>query len=263
MKKIDLNRKNHTYSENTHFYGRIWSVVSVVMMMVFPIAAGAIFDAWPTAQAIGIGITGILIYWAAGAVEFISYTPLLGATSVYLGFVTGNLSNLKVPCALSCLDAENVKASTDEGDIIATVSTAVSSIVTILVIIFGVILIAATPLAELLAKPAAQKAADYLLPALFGALAVVYISRNPKIAFPPVILMVVLCIAIPKIEGVISILVPFVAIFTVGVARIMYKKGWLDDKKQKAAPVAIDEGENASAITEATSDDENKENDID
>ena len=150
MKKIDFNRKNHTYSENTHFYGRIWSVVSVVMMMVFPIAAGAIFDAWPTAQAIGIGITGILIYWAAGAVEFISYTPLLGATSVYLGFVTGNLSNLKVPCALSCLDAENVKASTDEGDIIATVSTAVSSIVTILVIIFGVILIAATPLAELL-----------------------------------------------------------------------------------------------------------------
>ena len=112
-------------------------------------------------------------------------------------------------------------------------------------------------------EPAAQKAADYLLPALFGALAVVYISRNPKIAFPPVILMVVLCIAIPKIEGVISILVPFVAIFTVGVARIMYKKGWLDDKKQKAAPVAIDEGENASAITEATSDDENKENDID
>ena len=91
----NISRKNKSYSENTHFYGRIWSIVSVVMMMVFPIVAGIVFDAWPTASAIGIGIMGILIYWAAGAVEFISYTPLLGATSIYLGFVTGNLSNLK------------------------------------------------------------------------------------------------------------------------------------------------------------------------
>lgn len=153
----NISRKNKSYSENTHFYGRIWSIVSVVMMMVFPIVAGIVFDAWPTASAIGIGIMGILIYWAAGAVEFISYTPLLGATSIYLGFVTGNLSNLKVPCALSCIDAENAKSNTDEGDIIATVSTAVSSIVTILVIIIGVILIAATPLADLLANPRRKK----------------------------------------------------------------------------------------------------------
>lgn len=143
------------------------------------------------------------------------------------------------------------KSNTDEGDIIATVSTAVSSIVTILVIIIGVILIAATPLADLLAKPAAQKAADYLLPALFGALAVVYVSRNPKIAFPPVILMVALCIAIPKIESIISILVPFVAIFTVGVARIMYKKGWLGKNEPEKTAVDV-ETNNVALDTEDT-----------
>lgn len=218
----NISRKNKSYSENTHFYGRIWSIVSVVMMMVFPIVAGIVFDAWPTASAIGIGIMGILIYWAAGAVEFISYTPLLGATSIYLGFVTGNLSNLKVPCALSCIDAENAKSNTDEGDI-----------------------------ADLLAKPAAQKAADYLLPALFGALAVVYVSRNPKIAFPPVILMVALCIAIPKIESIISILVPFVALFTVAVARIMYKKGWLGKNEPEKTAVDV-ETNNVALDTEDT-----------
>ena len=151
----------------------------------------------------------------------------------------------------SCIDAENAKSNTDEGDIIATVSTAVSSIVTTLVIIIGVILIAATPLADLLAKPAAQKAADYLLPALFGALAVVYVSRNPKIAFPPVILMVALCIAIPKIESIISILVPFVALFTVGVARIMYKKGWLDKNEPEKTAVDV-ETNNVALDTEDT-----------
>ncbi len=239
MKKIDFNRKNHTYSDNTHFYGRIWSTISLFVIMLFPIVAGIVFDAWPTGAQIGLGILAILVYWGAGAVEFISYTPLLGSTSVYLGFITGNLSNLKVPCALSCLDAENVKGNTDEGDVIATISTAVSSIVTILVIIVGVILIAATPVADLLARPAAQQAANYILPALFGALAVVYISRAWKIALPPVILMVILCIAIPKLEGLVSILVPFVAIFTVLIARLMYKKGMLTSKSEKAAAAEV------------------------
>lgn len=108
-----------------------------------------------------------------------------------------------------------------------------------------------TPLADLLAKPAAQKAADYLLPALFGALAVVYVSRNPKIAFPPVILMVALCIAIPKIESIISILVPFVALFTVGVARIMYKKGWLGKNEPEKNAVDV-ETNNVALDTEDT-----------
>lgn len=237
MKKFDLDRRNHTYSDNTHFFGRIWGTISLFIIMLFPIAAGIIFDAWPTAAQIGIGIVAILVYWGAGVVEFISYTPLLGSTSVYLGFITGNLSNLKVPCALSCLDAENVKGTSAEGDVIATISTAVSSIVTVLVIILGVILIAATPLADLLAKPAAQQAANYILPSLFGALAVVYISRDWKIALPPVILMVILCIAIPKLESLVSILVPFVAVFTVVIARIMYKKGWLN-KKSDAVPAS-------------------------
>lgn len=226
----NLSRKDKSYSENTHFYGRIWSIVSIAVMMLFPVLAGIIFNAWPSGKAIGIGVVGILAFWAAGAFEFISYTPLLGSTSIYLGFITGNLSNLKVPCALSCIDAENAKPNTDESDIIATVSTAVSSIVTTLIIIVGVILIAVTPLKDLLAKPVAQQAANYILPALFGALAVVYISRNPKIAFPPVILMVVLCIAIPSIEKYISVLVPFVALFAIGVSRFMYKKGWLNGR---------------------------------
>lgn len=258
MKKINFNRKNCSYTDNTHFYGRIWSTISIFMMMLFPVAAAVVFDAWPTAAQIGLGIVSILIYWGAGVVEFISYTPLLGSTSVYLGFVTGNLSNLKVPCALSCLDAENEKGNTDAGDVISTISTAVSSLVTVLIIILGVILIAATPLAELLAKPAAQKAANYILPALFGALAVVYISRDWKIALPPVILMVALCIAIPKLEGLVSILVPFVAIFTVLLARIMYKKGWLDKKDSTAAEAA---GENNIInAKDDSSSDENKNN---
>ena len=236
-----------------HTIGRIWNTIGILLIIAVPIVACIHLKVSPNWAIFADGgiITLIIINLGSGISEPVIYAPMLGTNGEYLAFITGNLSNLKVPCALSCFDAENAKSNTDEGDIIATVSTAVSSIVTILVIIIGVILIAATPLADLLAKPAAQKAADYLLPALFGALAVVYVSRNPKIAFPPVILMVALCIAIPKIESIISILVPFVAIFTVGVARIMYKKGWLGKNEPEKTAVDV-ETNNVALDTEDT-----------
>lgn len=233
MKNNIFNRKNFSYNDNTHFYGRIWGLSAVVAIMVFPIACGIIFKAWPTAAQLAKGLLGILpIFWTIGIVEVLTYTPMLGASSTYLGFVTGNLSNLKVPCALNCMKNADVKAGTPEGDIISTISTAVSSIVTILVIILGVCLI--IPLTPVLESPKVAPAFVNILPALFGALAVVYISRNWKIALPPVILMIVLFIAIPALNmGMVSVMVPVGAVFTIIVSRIMYKKGWLNPKKSE------------------------------
>lgn len=37
------------------------------------------------------------MYWAVGIVEIFTYVPMLGAGGSYLSFVTGNISNLKLP----------------------------------------------------------------------------------------------------------------------------------------------------------------------
>lgn len=97
---------------------------------------------------------------------------------------------------------------------------------TTLIIIVGVILI--TPLTPVLNSPALAPAFAQILPALFGGLGVVFISRNWKISIAPVILMLVLFIFVPALNSsTVGIMVPVGVLFTLGVSRLMYKKGLL------------------------------------
>ena len=166
------------------------------------------------------------MYWAVGAIETVTYVPMLGAGGSYLSFVTGNISNLKLPVALNALEQAEVSINSEEGEIISTIAIAVSSIVTTLIIILGVLLI--TPLTPLLDSPALAPAFAQILPALFGALGVVFITKNWKIAVAPVLLMLVLFIAVPALNAsTVGIMVPVGVLFTLGVSRILYKRGVL------------------------------------
>ena len=70
--------------------------------------------------------------------EFLIYTPMLGSGGGYLAFITGNLINMKIPCAVNARDMVSAKSGTRENEIISTLSIATSSLVTILVLAVGV-----------------------------------------------------------------------------------------------------------------------------
>ena len=160
-------------------------------------------------------------------IETFTYVPMRGAGGSYLSFVTGNISNLKLPCALNALQQADVSINSEEGEITSTIAIAVSSVVTTLIIILGVILI--TPLSPILEAPVLAPAFAQILPALFGGLGVVFISKNWKIAVAPVILMLILFIAVPALNSsTVGIMVPVGVVFTIAVSRIMYKKHMLD-----------------------------------
>ena len=144
-----------------------------------------------------------------------------------MSFVTGNISNLKLPCALDAMEKANVKANSEEGEIISTIAIAVSSIVTTLIIIIGVIFIQISNLGVLLESEVLKPAFDQLLPALFGGLAVVFVSKNFKLALAPLLLMLILFIFTPLSSGEVGIMAPVGVIFTLIIARIMYKKDML------------------------------------
>ena len=193
--------------------------------MIFGVAF--IFSVTPDWGALLTGLVATApMYWAVGIIETITFVPMLGAGGSYLGFVTGNISNLKLPCALSALEQNEVSASSEEGEVISTIAIAVSSIVTTLIIIIGVICI--VPLSPILQAPVLQPAFEQILPALFGGLGVAFVSKNWKIALAPILLMLVLFIFVPALDsGTVGIMVPVSALFTIAVGRIMYKKGAL------------------------------------
>ena len=213
--------------ESVHKSGRIWGIIVAIVLLLFPLVLSLIFGVMPD---FGVLLAGVLatapMYWAVGIIEIFTYVPMLGAGGTYLSFVTGNISNLKLPCAIDAMERAGVKASDEEGEIISTIAIAVSSIVTTLIIIIGVICI--VPLTPVLESPILVPAFDMILPALFGGLAVVFISKNLKLSIAPIILMLVLFIFVPALNAsTVGIMVPVGVLFTVAVARILYKKGVL------------------------------------
>lgn len=214
------------YMEKTHRVGRIWIWTAVVVVLMVPVAICLYYDAWPSGAAVLKGLIGVApIYWTVGVIEVITYTPMLGTGGTYLAFVTGNLTSIKAPSALNAMENADVKPGTEEGEVISTIAIATSSIVTTLVIMLGVIGLSA--LAPVLDSPVLAPAFDNILPALFGGLAVVYVSKNWKIAIMPLIFMVVLFLLVPSLAGSVGVLVPVGVLVALGAARWMYKKGWL------------------------------------
>ena len=220
-------KKQTSYIDSIHSSGRRWNIFVMIMLFAYPIAAAFIFRTAPDWHGFVMGLIATApMYWAVAVVETITYVPMLGAGGSYLSFVTGNISNLKLPVALNALEQADVKASSEEGEVISTIAIAVSSIVTTLIIVVGVILI--RPLTPVLNAPVLAPAFAQMIPALFGALGVVFISKNIKIAIAPLILMLVLFIFIPALNsGTVGIMVPVGVLFTLGTTRLMYKKGML------------------------------------
>ena len=220
-------KKELSYIDSVHRDGRIWNIGVMILLMLFPITVAFLFGAAPDWGALVMGLIATApMYWAVGVIETITFVPMLGAGGSYLSFVTGNISNLKLPCALNALEQNDVSASSEEGEIISTIAIATSSIVTTLIIIIGVICI--VPLTPILEAPVLEPAFAQMLPALFGGLGVAFVSKNWKIAIAPVILMLILFIFIPALNsGTVGIMVPVSVLFTIGVARILYKRGVL------------------------------------
>ena len=68
-----------------------------------------------------------------GFSEALSYTPILGC-SAYLAFITGNIMNLKLPVAANAMNLTQKQPNTPEGEAIASVAVAVSSLMTIAIL---------------------------------------------------------------------------------------------------------------------------------
>lgn len=220
-------KKQLSYLDSVHRDGRVWNLSVMVLLLLFPIIVSIVFDTPPDWNALLMGLIATApMYWAVGIIETFTFVPMLGAGGSYLSFVTGNISNLKLPCAINALEQNAVNAASEEGELISTIAIATSSIVTTIIIVLGVILI--VPLTPILEAPVLEPAFAQMLPALFGGLGVVFVSRNWRIALAPVLLMLVLFIFVPALNaGTVGIMVPVGVLFTIAISRILYKRGVL------------------------------------
>ena len=200
-------KQKRSYMQSIHTAGRIWMLTALVLLILVPTIICIHYRSWPGFGPVFQGLLGVApIFWTVGTIEVFTYTPMLGAGGSYLGFVTGNLTNLKVPCALNAMQSAGVEPGTEEGEVLSTIAIAVSSIVTTVIIILGVFML--NTLRPILESPMLAPAFANILPALFGGLAVVYVSKDWKIALAPLLFMVVLFLCVPSLASSVGVLVP-------------------------------------------------------
>ena len=215
------------FNNKLHRLGRITLVLSVVFLVALPFVFGAFFGVSPDMGGFLSGFAKVgVIYIPVAIVEFLVYTPMLGVGGSYLSFITGNVTNMKIPCVMNSKEIAGTTDGTPEHEIISTISVATSAIVTTLVIALGVILM--VPLQPVLQNPALLPAFNNVVPALFGALGLKYFIKSPQIAAVPLLLMTALYIFVPSLISQTSLMLLPSGALALGIGFLLFKKGKLN-----------------------------------
>lgn len=224
----EQDKKNYLkkFDDQLHVLGRITLIVSVILMVAAPIVIGQMYGVSVDGAGFLSGFWKVgIIYIPVAIVEFLVYAPMLGTGGSYLSFLTGNVTNLKIPCAMNARDIAKTTQGTVEDEIVSTLSVATSALVTMVILFLGVLLLA--PLTPVIQNPVLTPAFENVVAALFGALACKYFAKSWKLTAVPLFSMILLCVLVPAMINQTSILLLPAGGMALAIGFFMYKKNWL------------------------------------
>jgi len=129
-----------------------------------------------------------------GLVEPFAFAPILGAGASYIAFTTGNVSQTKVPCVVAAQKIMGVDMGTPEGDVVATLAAGVCSLVTTLEVALGMVFVSIVY--GFLTSPVIAPGFNNIVPAVLGAVSVLFIWKSPKVGFLPYVVYAVFLLAV-------------------------------------------------------------------
>lgn len=174
--------KKGNYNSWVHRFGISSSLVLFVAMCALPITVSVVYNLWPDFQALWPAFVAVILFMAPYLPsETIGYMSVMGPGALYLSYITGNVTNLRMPATVGTINALKIKPNTDECHTVAIIACGASVLTTVVIVALGVVI--ASPLEPLLQAPAIQPAFDYVVPALFGGLVAQTILKGKKSIF--------------------------------------------------------------------------------
>lgn len=261
------------YNLKSHIIGKIWMALAMLIFFAVPTTICLYFGVKPDMTVMGSWavIVPFLINFFSGVFEPIIYSPMLGINSAYLAFITGNLSNLKIPCVVKAQEICGTKLGSKENEVVSTLSVATSTLVTTVIIAIFVLILAVSNMETAINNtPWIKPAFACVVYALFGSLGGKYVVKNIKLAALPLAIIVafslILGFAAPKL-GVDSAYL-FVGIAICAVFAILQvvrekKKAKLKEEQEHLEQIASSDVEldenSAGEIEQSDAHDENEE----
>ena len=212
---------NKNYMDKIHSWGKIWCILSLAFFICIPVAICLHLNVWPDPSIVGKGVASIAFFFVTGIVEVVAYSPMLGAGGTYLSFVSGNIMNLKMPCALNAMENAKVKANTEEGEVITTIAIAASTITTTIIIAVFVLIFAINPeFSEIMSSDTFAPAFQQVTYTIFGSLAATYFVKHWKISIFPIAAVTALLFVV---DPGIGVLIPIGVVLSMLGAHVMFK----------------------------------------
>ena len=196
MKKERVRVAND-YNLKNHIIGKIWMAFALAIFFAVPTTVCLYYGVKPNMAVMASPAVFIpfAINFLSGVAEPILYAPMLGTNSAYLAFITGNLSNLKIPCVVKAQEICGTKLGTEENEVVATLSVAVSTLVTTVIVAVFVLVLAFSNLQDVFTRNKwITPAFTCVVYALFGSLGGKYVIKNIKLAALPLACIVVLSV---------------------------------------------------------------------
>lgn len=259
------------YNLKSHIVGKIWMALAMLIFFAVPTTICLYFDVKPDMSVMGTIaiIVPFLINFLSGVFEPIIYSPMLGINSAYLAFITGNLSNLKIPCVVKAQEICGTKLGTEENEVVSTLSVATSTLVTTVIIAVFVLILAVSNVETAIKNtPWITPAFTCVVYALFGSLGGKYVVKNIKLAVFPLVIIVafslILGFAAPKLgvgSAYLFVGIALCAIFGIFQVVREKKKQKLQEEKEHLKGIAVSDVElDENSANAIKSDDEQSEN---
>lgn len=260
------------YDLKSHIVGKIWMALAMLIFFAVPTTICLYFDVKPDMSVMGTiaVIVPFLINFLSGVFEPIIYSPMLGINSAYLAFITGNLSNLKIPCVVKAQEICGTKLGTEENEVVSTLSVATSTLVTTVIIAVFVLILAVSNVETAIKNtPWITPAFTCVVYALFGSLGGKYVVKNIKLAALPLAIIVafslILGFASSKLVGSAYLFVGIAICAVFAILQVVRekKKAKLKEEQEHLEQIASSDVEldenSAGEIEQSDAHDENEE----
>lgn len=209
-----MNNYEKSFTKPIIRYGSLTNLLAIPLCFIPAIYLWLVKGAFPGWNNILTGWMYVASMFAIySVVEPICYFPILGLPGTYMSFLSGNIGNMRVPCAVVAQESLGVEPGTKKAELIATLGIAGSiftnTIMVTIAAIGGAALMSVFP-------PVVLTAFKYVSSEIFGAMFAMFASKNLKYgAFALVVVMAMLLSKAIPVYIMIPIAVFSTAIFGV------------------------------------------------
>lgn len=183
---LEKGKESELFEKQVHLYGRVTGTIVFFTVILFCTYMSFKFGVFPKLEYILQPIiTMVLIMTSFFIGEMIAFPPILGPGSLYISYITGNVTTMKMPCAISALKMAGIPTGTEKGNAVAIVAVGTSNLVSVAIVSLGILFI--VPLTPFLTSPTVQPFFNNVVPALFGALGGAWMIDNWKFSISPLI----------------------------------------------------------------------------